>query len=74
MDVLLTEQTGNYVDLPNRTFLKVDEVARFLKVSNKTVYRWCEEEDLQSVKLNKSLRIFRKSLLKFIEQKQMEEA
>lgn len=69
----LTERLGGYLDLPDRTFLKVDEVAKFLKVSNKTVYRWCEEEDLQSVKLNKSRRIFRQSLLRFIEQKQKEE-
>jgi len=66
------ERPADYDDLPYRTFLKVDEVAAFLNVSSKTVYRWCDEEEIKVIKLNKSLRIFRNSLLKFIKRKQIE--
>jgi len=43
--------------------LRVDEVAKLLRVSRWTVYRWIEEGRLEGTKLNRgTLRIFRSSV------------
>jgi excisionase family DNA binding protein len=43
--------------------LRVDEVAKLLRVSRWTVYRWIEEGRLEGTKLNRgTLRIFRTSV------------
>ncbi len=55
-----------YGDLPEKTLLRPDEVASFLRVSVKTVYRWVAKGVLESVRLKKSLRIYRRSVLAFI--------
>jgi hypothetical protein len=38
-------------DMPNRKLLRPTEVATFLGVSAKTVYRWCDMGLIGSVKL-----------------------
>lgn len=50
-------------DVPNRKLLKPVEVAVFLGVSAKTVYRWCDMGLMESVKLNGSVRVLRASVL-----------
>lgn len=57
-------------DLPNKTFLRVDEVARFFDVSPKTVYTWCELGLLRACNINgNSLRIFRDSIIELMEKR-----
>lgn len=51
-------------NLPN--FLKPDEVATYLGVSRNTVYRWCKAGDIESVKVRKTLRIQKSTLLEWI--------
>lgn len=55
------------MSLPDRELLRPGEVARFLGVSAKTVYRWCDMGLLEAYKLNKSVRVIRRSLLDFME-------
>ena len=49
-------------DVPNRTFLKPTEVATLLRVSTKTIYRWCDIGLIESVKMNGSVRVLRESV------------
>ncbi|MGD0663725.1 MAG: helix-turn-helix domain-containing protein [Syntrophorhabdales bacterium] len=56
-------------DLPHKTLLRPDEVARFLSVSLKTVYRLYHSGLIEGVKANGSLRIYRDSLLKLVDEK-----
>lgn len=57
--------------LPVRKLLTPTEVARYLGVSVKTVYRWCEMGLLESVKLNTSVRIMHDSLIDFLRDKKL---
>lgn len=50
-------------DLPSKTLLRPDEVASFLSICPKTVYRWYQAGILGGTKLNGTLRIYRESLL-----------
>ena len=56
-------------DLPQKTFLTPDEVALFLSVSLKTVYRWYRSGLIDGTKVSRSLRIYRESILRLIEGK-----
>ena len=56
-------------DLPKKTFLRPDEVAAFLRVSLKTVYRWHAKGLLQGIRFHRSLRIFRESVVKLIRER-----
>jgi excisionase family DNA binding protein len=53
-------------EMPNRRLLKPGEVAAFLGVSPKTVYRWCDMGLMESIKLNRSVRVLRASVLTFL--------
>ena len=53
-------------EIPNRRLLKPAEVAAFLGVSPKTVYRWCDMGLMESIKLNRSVRVLRASVLSFL--------
>jgi len=53
-------------DLPGKTLLRPDEVARFLSISAKTVYRWYCSGLIEGVKVKRSLRIYRDSILKLV--------
>jgi excisionase family DNA binding protein len=53
-------------DLPNKSLLRPDEVGAFLSVSEKTVRRWVAEGVIRGVRLGKSIRIFRDSLVDWI--------
>ena len=54
-------------DIPNGKFLRPTEVATLLCVSAKTVYRWCDMGLMESVKLNRTVRVLRDSVVKFLE-------
>jgi excisionase family DNA binding protein len=53
-------------DVPNRKLLKPVEVAVFLGVSAKTIYRWCDMGLIESIKLNRSVRVLRASVIGFL--------
>lgn len=54
-------------DLPDRRVLRASEVATWLRVSAKTIYRWCDMGLIDSVKLNGTVRVLRDSVINFIE-------
>ncbi len=53
-------------DVPNSDLLKPAEVAACLRVSAKTIYRWCDMGLMKSVKLNGSVRVLRASVVSFL--------
>jgi len=55
-----------FQDLPHKTLLRPDEVAIFLSVSLKTVYRWYRAGLIDGTKVKRSLRIYRDSILKLM--------
>ena len=58
-----------FSDLPYKTLLRPDEVAQFLSVSSKTVYRWFRSGLIEGTKVNRSLRVYRDSVLKLVDGK-----
>jgi excisionase family DNA binding protein len=52
--------------MPDRGLLKPAEVAAFLGVSAKTVYRWCDMGLMESVRLNRSVRVPKASVVNFL--------
>ena len=57
-----------------RDLLRVGEAAEILSVSRWTIYRWVEEGKLEGTKIGRgSLRVFRISLEKLIQQNRTEE-
>lgn len=51
----------------NDDILTVEEVAKVLKVSKRTVYRWVEDGDLKTAKIGrKTYRVFESELKRFI--------
>jgi excisionase family DNA binding protein len=58
-----------FPDLPLKTLLRPDEVASFLSVSLKTVYRWYRTGLIRGTKVKRSLRIYRDSILRLIDDK-----
>ncbi len=56
-----------------KTLLRVGEAAAFLAVSRWTIYRWVEEGRLEGTKIGHgSLRVFRTSIMKLVEQNRTE--
>jgi excisionase family DNA binding protein len=53
-------------DLPQKNFLSPEEVASFLSMSLRRVYRLNQEGVIQGIRLDQSLRISRDSLLQYI--------
>ena len=52
-------------DLPNRTLLRVEEVADFFRVRNRTIYLWIEHGHLEAERTpGKMIRVTRESVLK----------
>jgi excisionase family DNA binding protein len=54
-------------DLPDKTLLRPDEVAEFFSVEVRTIYAWCDAGTLESIKINGTMRIYRRSVLKAIQ-------
>jgi excisionase family DNA binding protein len=64
----LSREVGTeFHDLPHKTLLRPDEVAIFLSVSLKTIYRWYRSGLIEGTKVKRSLRIYRDSILKLID-------
>jgi excisionase family DNA binding protein len=55
-----------FPDLPKNDFLSPQEVASFLNVSLRTVYRLYHQGAIQSIGLNQSLKIKKDSLLQYV--------
>lgn len=55
-----------FQDLPHKTLLTPAEVAIFLSVSQKTVYRWYRSGFIEGTKVKRSLRVYRDSVLKLM--------
>jgi|DEB3_MinimDraft_2_1074329.scaffolds.fasta_scaffold117065_2 excisionase family DNA binding protein len=51
-------------DLPDKNFLTPAEVAKYFRVTRKTVYEWIKMEDLTAFKIRRTIRITRESILK----------
>ncbi|MGD0231800.1 MAG: helix-turn-helix domain-containing protein [Syntrophorhabdales bacterium] len=62
----MEEQTV-ITELPSRAMLRPSEVAWFLRVSERTVYRWFELGLIDGIRINKSLRIRRGSILTLLQ-------
>jgi excisionase family DNA binding protein len=62
-----------FQDLPDKTLLRPRDVAAFLSVSLKTVYRWYRQGSITGIKVRGSLRIYRGSIVKLIGMKSWEE-
>jgi excisionase family DNA binding protein len=58
-----------FKDLPQKTLLRPDEVALFLSVSLKTIYRWYRAGLIDGTKVKRSLRIYRDSVLRLVDGK-----
>tara|TARA_Y100000310_G_scaffold314736_1_gene364395 strand:+ start:223 stop:399 length:177 start_codon:yes stop_codon:yes gene_type:complete len=53
--------------VPNYNVLTLEEVAKIMKVSLKTVYRWVGSKKLRAAKIgHKTYRVLEKDLIKFI--------
>ena len=61
------KELNEKIELPPRTMLRPSEVASFLRVSERTVYRWFELGLIEGVRINKSLRITRGSILTLLQ-------
>lgn len=55
----------NTFDLPE--ICTPEQVADYLGVSRNTIYRWCAEGDIPSIKVRKVRRIKKSSLMKWLE-------
>jgi len=54
--------------VPDYGILTLEEVAKIMKVSQKTVYRWVAAKKLKAAKIgHKTYRVLEKDLFKFIE-------
>ncbi len=62
----MTPENVRLTDLPEKSLLRPDEVAQFLSVSLKTIYRWHEMGVIEGTKLKKVLRIYRNSVLRLV--------
>lgn len=52
-------------DLPQKPLLRVDEVATYFDVTEKTIYLWIDHGLLDAEKYKRVIRITRESILKF---------
>ena len=53
--------------MSNYGILTLEEVAKAMKVSQKTVYRWVSSRKLRAAKIgHKTYRVFEKDLIRFI--------
>ncbi len=64
--VLRMADKDQFADLPKKTLLRPEEVALFLGVSLKTIYRWYRSGAIEGTKLKRSLRIYRESVLALV--------
>ena len=53
------------IQLPDKIYFRPDEVAKYFGIHIRTVYRLCEQGDLQYIRIRRNIRIKRSSILKF---------
>lgn len=53
--------------LPEKAFLRVDEVAEFYSVTSQSVYRWIKAGKLKAIKVAGSVRVSREEVLDAVE-------
>jgi len=59
--------------VPQYGVLTLEEVAKIMKVSQKTVYRWVGSKKLRAAKIgHKTYRVLEKDLMKFINKHMMD--
>jgi DNA invertase Pin-like site-specific DNA recombinase len=63
----IVKEMNARTELPLRTMLRPSEVASFFRVSERTVYRWFELGLIEGIRMNKSLRIIRGSILTLLQ-------
>lgn len=69
--VISTKDATKHEDLPDKTLLRPDEVALFLSISLKTVYRWYHSGIIEGIKFKRSLRIYRDSIVKLMDDEEV---
>jgi len=57
------------IELPNKTFFRVDEVAAIFQLSPRTIRRMVEDEKIPVLKLRGAVRISRTVLVALIDRK-----
>jgi excisionase family DNA binding protein len=62
----------SYNDLPQKTLLRPDEVADFLRLSRQSVHRLYESGEIEGIKTGKPLRLFRESVIMYMKKKNTE--
>lgn len=55
--------------LPDKEFIKVDEVAKIFRVTVKTVYNWCDFGIFEPVKVGGVIRIKREQIIELIKKR-----
>ena len=56
----------NPIEDRKETYLTLAEAAEYLRVSSRTVYRWCNKGKLKHFRVSKSTRVARSDLERFI--------
>ena len=59
-NVLIKEKVEG---LPKKELLRPDEVAKYFSVTKRTVYKWCECGQLDHIRVGRTLRVVRSSVV-----------
>jgi excisionase family DNA binding protein len=51
--------------LPDKAYFRVDELADYWRVSEKTIRRWIKGGSLNAIKLNGSIRVPKEAVIRF---------
>jgi excisionase family DNA binding protein len=60
------KSSSTLIDLPLKKTFRPDEIAAFLSLSRRTVYRWIKAGRLPSLRLGGSVRVLREDLIKAV--------
>ena len=60
----------NSSNLPNKDFLRTDEVSKLFNVSRGTVYNWIGQNKIRSIRISGTIRIPKSTILKIISTRQ----
>ena len=63
---MMMESVAERIDVPKQALWRPGEVATLLHVCTKTVYRRYARGDLKGVRMKRSLRIYRESIVEFL--------
>ena len=51
------------INLPNKPLLRIDEVAGYFDVSERTVRRWIEKNRVRSIRVGGTIRVYKDSVV-----------